>query len=110
MVRLFFCSKIVCLNLEINNSIGHVFSVRQNDPNPWKTSTTIGYDLPHAGDVKLTITDLSGRIIMRSQFKGETGPNEVIISSDQLHGIKGILIYQIESGSYIAQKKMLLIE
>ena len=40
------------------------FALYQNEPNPFKGTTVIGYDLPEAGDVTLTLFDISGKRCM----------------------------------------------
>ncbi len=46
------------------------FTVNQNYPNPFNPSTTIQYNLPKAGDVKVTIFDIQGRLV-RSLFTSQ---------------------------------------
>jgi hypothetical protein len=96
--------------LEVRSKESSVFAVAQNEPNPWKTSTVIRYELPQAGAVKLTITDVTGRTIRTYDTKGEAGKNEVIVTKEQLGAASGILIYQIESAGQVQQRKMLVIE
>ncbi|HMP29789.1 MAG TPA: T9SS type A sorting domain-containing protein, partial [Saprospiraceae bacterium] len=86
------------------------FVLLQNEPNPWKTNTVIKYELPKAGLVKLTLMDITGRIIQVYDTKGEAGQNVLTITREQLGGASGVMIYQVESGSHTAQKKMLVIE
>jgi hypothetical protein len=39
------------------------FVLEQNHPNPFNPTTTIGYILPGAANVRLTIYDLLGRVV-----------------------------------------------
>jgi hypothetical protein len=87
-----------------------IFNVSQNEPNPWKTSTVINYTLPQAGAVKLTVLDVSGKVIWTYDTKGEVGQNQATITREQLNGATGILIYKVETGAFSAQRKMLVIE
>jgi hypothetical protein len=96
--------------LEVRSKESRPFEIAQNEPNPWKTATMIKFDLPEAGDVKLTILDVTGRIIQTYDSKGEAGQNEVMITREQLGGASGVMIYKVESGKYSAQRKMLVIE
>jgi hypothetical protein len=98
------------VSLEVRGKEGLPFAVAQNEPNPWKSTTMINYDLPESGVVKLTVTDVTGKVITEVITKGEAGKNQVMITREQLRGATGVMIYQIESGSHTAQKKMLVIE
>jgi hypothetical protein len=70
----------------------------------------INYTLPQAGAVKLTVLDVTGKIIRTHDAKGEAGANEVRMTREELNGASGILIYKVESGSFSTQRKMLVIE
>jgi len=39
------------------------FALYQNEPNPWTGTTTISFDLPDEGKVKLSLFDLTGKMI-----------------------------------------------
>jgi flagellar hook assembly protein FlgD len=39
------------------------FSLSQNYPNPFNATTTINYTLPLAGDVRLQVYDIMGRVV-----------------------------------------------
>ena len=81
----------------------------QNEPNPYKELTKIGYDLAEGGSVTLTISDVSGRVLYRKTVEGQRGYNEMIIEGDDLPR-SGVMYYQIESGEFTATKKMIRIE
>jgi hypothetical protein len=97
--------------LEVRSDVRpNVFNLSQNEPNPWKTATMIRYDLPEEGEVNLTITDVTGRMIMNQTVKGTAGENEVLLSREQLNGATGVLIYKIESAGQVEQRKMMVVE
>jgi uncharacterized repeat protein (TIGR01451 family) len=96
--------------LEVRGKEGRPFEVAQNEPNPWKTTTVINYTLPQAGAVKLTILDVTGRIIRTFDSNGDAGQNQITVTREQLNGAAGVLIYKVESGAFSAQRKMLVIE
>lgn len=98
------------VSLDIRGRDELQFVIYQNEPNPWKTSTMIRYDLPEAGAVKVTISDITGRIIRTYDSKGNAGENTLNVTREQLNGATGIMIYKIESGSFNAQKKMMVVE
>jgi alcohol dehydrogenase YqhD (iron-dependent ADH family) len=96
--------------LEVRSKESSVFAVAQNEPNPWKTSTVINYTLPQAGAVKMTVLDVTGKIIGTFDANGVAGENEFKITREQISGASGILMYKIESGAYTTQRKMIVIE
>ena len=56
-------SDIKDLKLTFRGSeIGAEFALYQNEPNPFKGNTLIGYDLPEAGNVVLTVFDVTGKV------------------------------------------------
>src|SRR5690606_25570217 len=45
------------------NETSAEFALYQNEPNPFKGSTLIGYTLPEAGNVTLTVFDVTGKVL-----------------------------------------------
>ena len=86
-----------------------VFELYQNRPNPFKTLTTVGFNLPERGQATLRIYDLSGRQVHRVENEFAKGYNEVQIQSEVLPST-GILYYELEAAGQIARRKMILIE
>ena len=81
----------------------------QNEPNPFKGMTVIGFNLAEAGNAILTINDVTGKVIVRRNIDGERGYNSVNLTADQL-GTSGVLYYTLASGEFTATKKMIIIE
>jgi hypothetical protein len=71
-----------------------LFVVRQNEPNPFKQSTSIGYFLPEKGEVKLTITAIDGKVIMTRQWQAPQGNNIIELNSGDI-SVPGIYYYSI---------------
>jgi len=80
----------------------------QNAPNPFRGATTIGYRLPAAGHVSLTLYDVTGRQISRL-VDGEraAGPHEVVLGGDALPS--GVYVYRLESGGETSQRRLVLL-
>ncbi|MEO1257817.1 MAG: cohesin domain-containing protein [Bacteroidota bacterium] len=85
------------------------FALHQNVPNPFSTTTTIGFELPSAGPAKLSIFDNSGRILKEIEGTYGNGYNEIVIDKKGLP-VGGILIYKIESQGLAAVRQMTLID
>lgn len=96
-------------DLEINTlEIGYrnvdaSYVLYQNEPNPFVTTTSIGFELPKAANYTLTVFDVTGKELKVINSKGVAGYNRVTID-----GISatGVLTYRLESDDFTATKKM----
>ncbi len=85
------------------------FQLYQNQPNPFKKVTNIGFNLPETSQAKLIIYDLSGQVLKAFDQRFEKGYNEVSISRSDLP-LGGVLFYQLETPTHTATKKMILLQ
>ncbi len=81
----------------------------QNEPNPAKGPTVIGFNLAEAAAATMTIYDVTGKLIVKRNIDGVKGYNTVNFNSNQF-GTSGVLYYTLESGDFTATKKMIIIE
>jgi len=88
---------------------GSTFELFQNKPNPFENITTIGFQLAEAGAAKVTVFDVTGKIVSSIQGQYSRGYNEITVSKSDL-GTSGVLYYQLESGDFTATRKMILID
>ncbi len=79
----------------------------QNNPNPFKDETVIGFYLPEGGKVSLSILDASGRVIRLIRIDAEKGYNEVRVSG--LHAT-GVLYYKLETAQETITRKMVVLK
>ena len=98
--------------VEKNNSF--ILNNIYNYPNPFNPITTLKYDLPDEGLVKITIYDMTGRIIKN------------LVANNQSSGLKsvrwngkdnfdkpvntGVYLYQIKTDNFTQTSKMLLLK
>jgi enterochelin esterase-like enzyme len=77
----------------------------QNSPNPFKTTTRIGFNAPVNSQVELTVYDSSGKII-QTLCKGMVSHenNSVLFTNPQFSG--GIYVYSLRIDQYLLSKKM----
>ena len=82
--------------------------LQENYPNPFATSTTIGYELPQEGAVKLTVYDMQGREVkvLVDAFQ-QAGVNSVTFDAANLPS--GTYLYQLDFGKWRSSKKMMLV-
>ena len=91
------------------------FRLDQNYPNPFNPTTTIRYEIPHAGQLSLRIYNILGqevKTLVNGQFP--SGSHEVQWDgSDNYASMvsSGIYLYRLETGSGVVQtKKMIFIK
>ena len=107
-------SELLDVNLQFNNKEGNSvaannFELYQNQPNPFSSKTSIGFNLPAAGDATLTIMDAAGRILKTWSGSFAKGYNELNVNKMELN-TTGILYYQLNTATSTATKKMIIIE
>lgn len=93
---------------EVTSVIPEDFVLAQNYPNPFNASTKISFSLPQAGDAKIIIYDLLGRVVdvPMNEYK-EAGNHSVIWKADNY--TSGIYFYRLETaeGSYTRRMTLL---
>jgi Chaperone of endosialidase/Secretion system C-terminal sorting domain len=82
------------------------FSLAQNTPNPFSSSTTIRYSIPDGmRNGVIAVFDLTGKMMM--QFNGLSGRSQVTIDGNSLQA--GMYIYTLlAEGQEVISKKMIL--
>ncbi|HEY3295146.1 MAG TPA: T9SS type A sorting domain-containing protein [bacterium] len=86
-----------------------VYALSQNYPNPFNPTTRISFALPKAGMTTLKVYDLLGREVSTLLSKSlPAGEHSVSFEGHRL--ASGLYFYRIESGSFSATKKMVLLK
>jgi hypothetical protein len=85
------------------------YLLEQNYPNPFNPATTIRFNLPKAGVVRLTIYDLVGQEIrtLVNEFR-ESGVYTLDFEAGQLSS--GTYICKLESNGFTQSRKMILVK
>ena len=100
-------------NITGNTTTPKEYSLSQNYPNPFNPTTTINYDLPKDGNVKLIIYDILGREVSKlvnNEFK-VAGRYSVVFDGSSLSS--GIYFYRIEVNNgkdFMKVKRMVLVK
>jgi len=85
------------------------YVLEQNFPNPFNPTTTINFSLPVSGTATLTVFDMLGREVRTLlNERRDAGSHSVRFNAQGLPS--GVYFYQLRSGSYIATKKMIVLE
>ena len=93
----------------LSNSEAWGFDLYQNQPNPFKEETLIGFHLLEAGTARLSIYDVSGKVLKNIEGDYAKGYNEVSIMRSDL-AARGVLYYQLGTEKDSATRKMIIIE
>ena len=97
------------IQLTGRNNSEQLFSLYQNNPNPFNGMTTIEFNLPESDDATLSIYDVTGRVIWSTTKAFNKGVNAIQIEKDELN-TTGILYYRLDAGDNSATKKMIILE
>ena len=108
------CDQLDFLNV-IDTQVLDGYKLTKNYPNPFNASTTIEYQIPNKGAVKMVIYDLMGRIVkeikIQNQFPGQGSINWD--GKDQFGAEvgSGVYLYHlIYNGRIMGKNKMILLK
>jgi hypothetical protein len=87
----------------------NMFALHQNTPNPFNATTMISFDLPEAAQTRLTLFDVTGKVIRVFSNYYEAGSHTFRINRNDISAT-GVLYYQLEAGAHSAIRKMVIIE
>ncbi|MBK7222899.1 MAG: T9SS type A sorting domain-containing protein [Saprospiraceae bacterium] len=85
------------------------FALYQNEPNPFRTSTLIGYRIPNKETVELSVSDVTGKILFKRKIDSNRGYNSIEIER-KLFPVTGIYYYTVTAGSFTATKGLVVLE
>jgi len=85
------------------------FALAQNYPNPFNPTTTIRYDLPQSGQVRLTIFNLLGQEVARLA-DGRQVAGSHTISWDAADLPSGIYLCRMEAEGFTQTRKLMLLK
>jgi len=97
------------LNVALRFDGGHIsqtgFELYQNQPNPFREETHIGFYLPENADATLTVFDDTGRVLHTESGHYPRGLNTILLEENLL-GNLSILFYKLETATHNAVRKM----
>lgn len=99
--------EIGSVNLEFSNTVTQELALYQNIPNPFKGETTIRFNLPEAGAATVRLMDVTGKQLKVINGDFGKGMNEVQVTLDHP---AGVLYYELQFGSDVMTKKMVVLE
>ena len=85
------------------------FEVKQNNPNPWSTSTTIEIHSSVSDIAFVRIMDMTGRTILQKEMNVTKGKNTMIFNANEIQS-NGVLYYEVTIGDQTSMNKMVHIK
>jgi subtilisin-like proprotein convertase family protein len=85
------------------------FELYQNTPNPFVKESVIGFYLPEAARVTLSVQDARGTVVMVLQEECTSGYHTFRLDRSQLPKAAGVLTYTLKAGEYQATKSMIVV-
>ncbi len=102
------CSEGLEEKSDADNSVPIAFSLSSPFPNPFNSTTTIGYSLPAAGNVSLAVYDLSGREVARlTDGVKAAGTHEAVWVADGVSS--GVYVVKLDAGRKTLVSKVVLV-
>ncbi len=103
--------KLTGIEFRILNKNGNSVNTTlyQNTPNPFSATTTISFDQAEKAVARISIIDVSGKVLKVIEEEFEQGFNSVLITKKELNAT-GVLYYRYESGIYTNTKKMIVLD
>ncbi len=99
----------VQLHFGTNDPIDNGFELYQNEPNPFGDLTRIRFYLPESGEATLTVYDVMGKVLYKSNASFEFGVNAFVLSRSELP-VQGVLYYTVQFDGQVATKRMIVKE
>jgi len=97
------------VGLEVRTAPVAGIELFQNEPNPFRGQTTVSFMMPEAAKAKLSIYDVTGKLVTVRNIEANKGLNSEVFTKEQL-GVAGVMYYTLTSGEFTATKKMIIIE
>jgi hypothetical protein len=93
---------------QVGAGIPEAFTLEQNYPNPFNPTTTIRFTLPVGGLTTLKVYDLLGREV-RVLVNGHLPAGHYESTFDAAGLASGVYLYTLESSTFVATRKLLLL-
>ena len=98
--------------LVLGNKIDRINAIKlhQNSPNPFEESTAISFELRERTKLRLTVYDMSGKLLFEQSKEHNEGVNTINITRDMLNNISGVVFYSLEANGFKEVKTMIILE
>lgn len=93
----------------LGESIPSDYELSSNYPNPFNPTTKINFALPEPGNVEFKVYDILGRQVS-TLAEGLMGAGYHSVHFDASNLASGMYIYQLQAGSFVQTKTMMLVK
>jgi hypothetical protein len=91
------------------SNVPATFSLSENYPNPFNPSTNINFTLPVSADVVLTVHNVLGQQVAELVNTRMTAGTHTV-NFDATNLASGMYIYRLQAGTFVQNKRMMLIK
>ncbi len=95
--------------VEVNLGTPQVFELKQNFPNPFNPTTSIQFNLPQDGHVRLSVFNIVGEEV-RELLNNNIAAGYHSVNFDASSLNSGLYLYKIEAGNFVQIRKMMLVK
>ncbi|HLF62481.1 MAG TPA: T9SS type A sorting domain-containing protein [Saprospiraceae bacterium] len=99
----------IALSITENEFAGTAYALYQNVPNPFSDETTIGFSLPAALQVTLSIYDVNGDQVYNEATNFEKGYHQFLLNKREFKS-PGVYSYRLSAGDFTASKKLIVLK
>ena len=93
----------------LRSNVAIDYSLAQNFPDPFADETAIEYTVPIVTHVSLQIFDMTGKFVAAlAEGEFNAGTYRAVFRAGNIPS--GVYYYRMESGGFIAQRRMLLVK
>jgi len=104
----------IFLETKSEAAIPDKFVLAQNYPNPFNPNTNIEFSLSEETNVKLSVYDLTGKIIKEIvNTQMQIGNHNIVWDGTRTDGVKvgaGVYLYKLQTDNFSESKKMILLK
>ena len=100
----------VALNFSNGKASLAAYELYQNTPNPFVETTQVGFYLPEASAVKLTIRDIRGSLLKVYEGDYQKGTHNITVKASDIGNPTGVVLYTLESDNFTQTKQMTLVK
>ena len=100
---------VTAIENEAGDQLPNDYALQQNYPNPFNPTTTINFNLPSSGMVKLQVYNILGQRVATLVNK-ELSAGAHTINFDASNLVSGVYVYVIKANDFVATRKMLLLK